>query len=119
MRERLVEPPVAPQRNWRQRAVRLRFASGEGLMTGKTAIVVGLIAGACVLATDARARDPVTAPAAQTVAVKKPAPKRPVRPSREDTDPMAAVPVFSAEAVGWRLVGESAAGGRLGGPQKR
>src|SRR5271170_5763958 len=97
-------------------SVTLRLRRGP--MTGKTAIVVGLIAGACVLATDARARDPVTAPAAQTVAVKKPAPKRPVRPSREDTDPMAAVPVFSAEAVGWRLVEDPATGARLGVPQK-
>ena len=87
-------------------------------MTGKMAIVVGLIAGACVLATDARASDPVAAPAAQTVAVKKPPPKRAVRPSREDTDPMAAVPVFSAEAVGWRLVEDPATGARLGVPQK-
>ncbi len=87
-------------------------------MTGKMAIVVGLIAGACVLATDACASDPVAAPAVQTVAVKKPAPKRAVRPSREDTDRMAAVPVFSAEAVGWRLVEDPATGARLGVPQK-
>jgi len=86
-------------------------------MTFKLAIVVGFVAGAWVLATDAHARGPVTPSAVQTVAVKKPAPKQASRP-KEDSDPMAAVPVFSAEAVGWKLVEDPATGARLGVPEK-
>ena len=83
----------------------------------KVAIVVGLVAGVWVLATDARARGPVTPSAVQTVAVKKPSPKRASRP-KEDSDPMAVVPAFSAAAVGWRLVEDPATGARLGVPEK-
>jgi hypothetical protein len=53
----------------------------------------------------------------QTVAAKKPAPKR-TSPPKEDNDPMAAVPIFSAEAVGWKLVEDPATGARLGVPEK-
>ena len=83
----------------------------------KVAIVVGLVAGVWVLATDAHARDQVAPSAVQTVAVKKPAPKRASRP-KEDSDPMAVVPAFSAAAVGWRLVEDPATGARLGVPEK-
>jgi hypothetical protein len=86
-------------------------------MAVKMAIVVGLVAGAWVLATDAYARGQVTPSAVQTVAVKKPAPKRP-SPPKENSDPMAAVPVFSAAAVGWKLVEDPATGARLGVPER-
>jgi hypothetical protein len=69
------------------------------------AIVVGLVAvGATLLAGDAHAR--------------KPAPKRAHVASKEDTDPLAAPPIFSQEAVGWRLIEDPATGARLGLPQK-
>ncbi len=86
-------------------------------MTIRMVIVAGLVAGAWVLAADARARVPVAPSAVQTVAVKKPAPKR-ASPPKEDSDPMAVVPAFSAQAVGWRLVEDPATGVRLGVPEK-
>src|SRR5271165_7053104 len=79
---------------WRREAIgdRALFGyasvSAGGLMTVKTAIVVGLVAGAWMLATDAHARGPITPSAVQTVAVKKPAPKQAGRP-KENSDPMA------------------------------
>jgi hypothetical protein len=86
------------------------------------AIMLGLMAaGAPALATMAYARDPAAAPVAQTAAVKKPAAKQahaaPRRP-KEDTDPLAEVPSFSAEAVGWQLVEDAKTGARLGVPEK-
>jgi hypothetical protein len=69
------------------------------------AIVFGLVAlGASLLAGEAQAR--------------KPAPKRAHVASKEDTDPLAAPPIFSQEAVGWRLIEDQATGARLGLPQK-
>jgi hypothetical protein len=88
-------------------------------MTVRMTIVVGLIAGASLLVTDAaRARDPAAPPVGQTAALKKPAPQRAGRSSKEDNDPKAAVPVFSAEAVGWQLVEDPKTGARLGVPVK-
>ena len=87
-------------------------------MNVRMTIVAGLVAGAWLLVTDARARDPAATPSVQTAAVKKPAPKRAGRPTKEDSDPMAAVPVFSAEAVGWQLVEDPKTGARLGVPEK-
>jgi hypothetical protein len=86
------------------------------------AIILGLMAaGAPALATMAHARDPAAAPVVQTAAVKKPAAKQahaaPRRP-KEDTDPLAEVPSFSAEAVGWQLVEDAKTGARLGVPEK-
>ena len=69
------------------------------------AIVVGVVAvGATLLAGDAHAR--------------KPAPKRAHVAAKEDTDPLSAPPIFSQEAVGWRLIEDPATGARLGLPQK-
>jgi hypothetical protein len=69
------------------------------------AIVVGLVAvGATLLASEVQAR--------------KPAPKRAHVASKEDTDPLSAPPIFSQEAVGWRLIEDPATGARLGLPQK-
>jgi hypothetical protein len=88
------------------------------------AMVLGLvIAGALPLATIARARDPAPVsapPAAQAAAVKKPATKqtRAAPRGREDVDPLAEVPSFSAEAVGWQLVEDAKTGARLGVPEK-
>ena len=86
-------------------------------MTFKVAIFVGIVAGAWMLATDADARNPAASPAAPSVAAKKPASKQASR-RKENSDPMAAVPVFSAEAVGWRLVEDPVTGARLGVPEK-
>ena len=88
------------------------------------AMVLGLvIAGAPALATIARARNPAppsAPPAAQAAAVKKPATKqtRAAPHGREDVDPLAEVPGFSAEAVGWQLVEDAKTGARLGVPEK-
>ena len=87
-------------------------------MNVRMTIVAGLVAGAWLLVTDARARDPAATPSVQTAAVKKPTPKRAGRPTKEDSDPMAVVPVFSAEAVGWQLVEDPKTGARLGVPEK-
>jgi hypothetical protein len=109
---------------WRRDAIGLRTLFGYAssavgaLMNIKLARIVGLIAGALVLAADGRALDRAATPAVQAVAVKKPAPKRAGRPSKEDSDPMAAVPVFSAEAVGWQFVEDPKTGARLGVPEK-
>jgi hypothetical protein len=85
-------------------------------------VALGLvIAGAPTPATIAQARNPAPAPAAESAAVKKPAAKQsratPPR-SREDADPLAEVPSFSAEAVGWQLVEDAKTGARLGVPEK-
>ena len=86
------------------------------------AFFLGLVtAGAPALATAAHARSPAATPAAQTAAVKKPAAKqtRAAAPrSKADTDPLAEVPSFSAEAVGWQLVEDAKTGARLGVPEK-
>jgi hypothetical protein len=87
---------------------------------GLAAIVLGLVlAGAPALATAAPARSPAAAPAAQTAAVKKPAAKQThAARSKEDTDPLAEVPSFSADAVGWQLIEDAKTGARLGVPEK-
>ena len=86
------------------------------------AFFLGLVtAGAPALATAAHARSPAATPAVQTAAVKKPAAKqtRAAAPrSKADTDPLAEVPSFSAEAVGWELVEDAKTGARLGVPEK-
>ncbi len=86
------------------------------------AFFLGLVtAGATALATAAHARSPAATPAVQTAAVKKPAAKqtRAAAPrSKADTDPLAEVPSFSAEAVGWQLVEDAKTGARLGVPEK-
>jgi hypothetical protein len=87
------------------------------------AFFLGLVtAGAPALATAAHARSPAATPAVQTAAVKKkPAAKqtRAAAPrSKADTDPLAEVPSFSAEAVGWQLVEDAKTGARLGVPEK-
>jgi hypothetical protein len=86
------------------------------------AIFLGLVAaGAPALATAAPARSPAVTSAVQTAAVKKPAAKqtRAAAPrSKEDSDPLAEVPSFSAEAVGWQLVEDAKTGARLGVPEK-
>jgi hypothetical protein len=88
------------------------------------AMVLGLVmAGALPLATIAFARDPASAatpPAAPAAAAKKPATKqtRAAPRGREDADPLAEVPSFSAEAVGWQLVEDAKTGARLGVPEK-
>ena len=80
------------------------------------AIIVGLIAaGTPALAIDAS--KPAAPAAAQSVAAKK-KPHVAARHGKEDTDPLAEVPSFSAEAVGWRLVEDPATGARLGLPEK-
>jgi hypothetical protein len=83
-------------------------------------VVLGLIAaGAPALATVAYARD--TAPAPQAAAVKKPSAKQAhaaAPRSKEDADPLADVPSFSAEAVGWQLIEDAKTGARLGVPEK-
>jgi len=80
------------------------------------AIVVGLIAaGSPALAKNAsKPASPAAAPSA--AAKKKPhvAARRP----KEDADPLAEVPSFSAEAVGWQLIEDSKTGARLGLPEK-
>ncbi len=87
---------------------------------GLAAIILGLvIAGAPALATAAPARSPAAAPAAQTAAAKKPAAKQThAARSKEDTDPLAEVPSFSADAVGWQLIEDAKTGARLGVPEK-
>jgi hypothetical protein len=87
------------------------------------AVILGLVmAGATALVTAAHARSPAPAPAAQTAAVKKPATKQTHRAaaprSKEDTEPLAEVPSFSTEAVGWQLVEDAKTGARLGVPEK-
>lgn len=86
------------------------------------AIVIGLVvAGAPALAKDSIARKPAATPATQSVAAKKSATKKPrvaARPAKQDSDPLAEVPSFSAEAVGWQLVEDPATGARLGVPEK-
>ncbi len=89
------------------------------------AMLVGLVmAGAPALATIAHAREPApvrASPAAQAAAVKKPAAKQTRAGSPrggEDADPLAEVPSFSAEAVGWQLVEDAKTGARLGVPEK-
>jgi len=85
-----------------------------------TAVVIGLVvAGAPALAEDSLARKPAAPTVTQTVAVKKPLPKKPPPARRkEETDPLAEVPSFSAEAVGWQLIEDPATGARLGLPEK-
>jgi hypothetical protein len=84
------------------------------------AIIVGLIAASApALAIDAS--KPTAPAAAQPVAAKKPAAKKPhvaARRAKEDTDPLAEVPSFSAEAVGWQLIEDPRTGARLGVPEK-
>jgi hypothetical protein len=86
------------------------------------AIFLGLVtAGAPAFATAAPARSAAATPTAQTAAVKRPAAKhtRAAAPrNKEDTDPLAEVPNFSAEAVGWQLVEDAKTGARLGVPEK-
>ena len=69
------------------------------------------ISGTPALAIDAS--KPAAPAAAQSVAAKK-KPHVAARHGKEDTDPLAEVPSFSAEAVGWRLVEDPATGARLG-----
>jgi hypothetical protein len=94
------------------------------MRTKIAALVLGLAtAGAPALATIVLARDPAPVsapPAAQGAAVKKPATKqtRAAPRGREDADPLAEVPSFSAEAVGWQLVEDAKTGARLGVPEK-
>jgi hypothetical protein len=93
------------------------------LMNFRTvAIVLGLVtAGAPALATAAHARSPAATPSAQPAAVKKPVAKQTraaARRSKEDADPLAEVPSFSAEAVGWQLVEDAKTGAQLGVPEK-
>jgi len=85
-----------------------------------TAVVIGLVvAGAPALAEDSLARKPAAPTVTQTVAVKKPLPKKPPPARRkEETNPLAEVPSFSAEAVGWQLIEDPATGARLGLPEK-
>ncbi len=86
------------------------------------AIFLGLVtAGAPAFATAAPAGSAAATPTAQTAAVKRPAAKhtRAAAPrNKEDTDPLAEVPSFSAEAVGWQLVEDAKTGARLGVPEK-
>jgi hypothetical protein len=97
----------------------------DALMNIKMAAVgIGLvIAFAPALTTIAHARNPAPSPAvpAPSAAAKKPAAKQsratPAR-TREDVDPLAEVPSFSAEAVGWQLVEDAKTGARLGVPEK-
>ena len=115
-----------PRAHWRSCDIRIGFPlATDALMRIKiAAMVLGLvIAGAPALATIARARDPAppsAPPAAQAAVVKKPATKqtRAVPHGREDVDPLAEVPSFSAEAVGWQLVEDAKTGARLGVPEK-
>src|ERR1700691_854992 len=80
------------------------------------AIVVGLIAAnAPALATTAS--KPTATASAQPVAAKKKPHMAAHRP-KEDTDPLAEVPSFSAEAVGWQLIEDPRTGARLGLPEK-
>jgi hypothetical protein len=80
------------------------------------AIIVGLIAaGTPALAIDAS--KPAAPAAAQSVAAKK-KPHVAARHGKEDTDPLAEVPNFSAEALGWRLIEDAKTGARLGVPEK-
>lgn len=91
------------------------------MMTRLVAIVLGLtLAGAPMLARIAHARSPSAAPA-PTAAAKKPPAKQThaaAPRNREDADPLAEVPSFSAEAVGWQLVEDAKTGARLGVPEK-
>jgi hypothetical protein len=94
------------------------------MKTKLAAVVLGVvIAGAPTLAMIAYARNPAPSPAAPAVpatAVKKPAAKqtRAAPHGREEADPLAEVPSFSAEAVGWQLVEDPKTGARLGVPEK-
>ncbi len=80
------------------------------------AIVMGLIAaGSPALAKNAS--KPTASTAAPSAAVKKKPHVAAHRP-KEDTDPLAEVPSFSAEAVGWQLIEDAKTGARLGLPEK-
>ena len=72
------------------------------------AFLLGLVtAGAPALPTAAHARSPAATPSAQPAALKKPVAKQTraaAHRSKEDTDPLAEVPSFSAEAVGEVIV---------------
>ncbi len=80
------------------------------------AIVVGLMAaGSPALAMNA------SKPAASTTTPSAAAKKKPhvaARRPKEDSDPLAEVPSFSAAAVGWQLIEDSKTGARLGLPEK-
>jgi hypothetical protein len=94
-------------------------AAADICVTMKVAVAVGLVVSVSVLGTAAFARAPAPLSAvSETIeaAVKKPGVK--ARASKADTDPMAAPPVYSAEAVGWRLIEDPATGARLGLPEK-
>ncbi|MGO9045465.1 MAG: peptidoglycan-binding protein [Xanthobacteraceae bacterium] len=92
------------------------------------ALLLGLsVAGAPATAALVHARAPaatsaVTPSAApQKAATKKPAAKpapAAVRRNKEDADPLAEAPSFSAEAVGWQLIEDAKTGARLGVPEK-
>jgi hypothetical protein len=88
-------------------------------MQVKLAIVVGLIAASApAFAEDSKPASPA---ALQTIAVKKPAAKKShvaSRRTKEDSDPLAEVPSFSAAAVGWQIVEDPKTGARLGVPEK-
>ena len=80
------------------------------------AIVIGLIAaGSPALAKNAS--KPTASTAAPSAAAKK-KPHVAARRPKEDTDPLAEVPSFSAEAVGWQLIEDAKTGARLGLPEK-
>ena len=80
------------------------------------AIVIGLIAaGSPALAKNAS--KPTASTAAPSAAAKKKPHVAAHRP-KEDTDPLAEVPSFSAEAVGWQLIEDAKTGARLGLPEK-
>jgi hypothetical protein len=83
------------------------------------AIFVGLVAGALTSAAVVHARDPASTKA--TAASKKPPAKQAKTSAprnKEDTEPLAEAPSFSASAVGWQLVEDSKTGARLGVPEK-
>src|SRR5579872_4234267 len=87
-----------------------------------TAVVGLLAAGLVAFVPGVQARDAPAAPAAATnAAVKKP-PAKPTRAAarrpKEDVDPMAEVPAFSRDAVGWQLIEDAKTGVRLGVPEK-
>jgi S1-C subfamily serine protease len=89
------------------------------MKTRLVAIVLGLtVAGVPALARIAYTRSPSVAP---TAAAKKPSAKQThaaAPRSREDADPLADLPSFSSEAVGWQLVEDAKTGARLGVPEK-
>ncbi len=84
------------------------------------AIIVGLLA-ASAPALAINAGKPNAPAAAQSVAAKKAAAKKPpvaARGTKEDGEPLAEVPSFSADAVGWQLIEDAKTGARLGVPEK-